>query len=349
VSTVSPTFTSTTPTTGSAVSFSATFVQGTTYYAIVIPTNVNGSGTQFSSAGFAAISSVLYTFTGTLTFTPAGATGRSGPTLSQCTTTYSSFGSWVSNTAYFNMTQAGYQRWTVPATRNYTIVCAGAKGGNGSSGVAGSGFVQTATFSLTQGHILSLLIGQLGGAGSQNGSGGGGTFIFNNTTSTLLMASGGGGGGYYAASSSSSGNMNAVASTSGQNGIVGNGGAISGVGGTGGNGGGTSAQYSPGNGGGGGGYTGNGSNSSYTGTGVAALSYTNGGTGGINDGNQGVGGFGGGGGAEWYNWTGAGGGGGYSGGGGGVYYGLGGGGGSFSSITRSSSGANSGNGYVSIT
>jgi hypothetical protein len=351
VSTVSPTFTSSTSTTGSAVAFTATFVQGTTYYAIVIPTNATGSGTQFSSAGFAAISASLYTFTGTLTFSPAGATGRSGPTLSQCTTTYSGFGAWVSNTAYFNMTQAGYQRWTVPASRNYTIVCAGARGGLGSTSAAGYGFVQTATFSLTQGHILSFLIGQLGGNGSQNGSGGGGTFIFNNTTSTLLMASGGGGGGYYSTYSGSSANMNGSASTSGNNGIVGIYGTVSGVGGTGGNGGGVSTAYVPGNGGGGGGYTGNGQINVYTpgGAGAAGLSYTNGGTGGINNGGQGVGGFGGGGGGEWYYYTGAGGGGGYSGGGGGVYWGLGGGGGSFSSITISSSGTNSGNGYVSIT
>jgi hypothetical protein len=334
------------------VNFTATLAGTTTYYAIMIPNNSYGNGSKIvSNAVTSAAPAALYTFT-TATFNTSGATGRNGPTLSQARagmTGTPAPSTWNTNTAYFNMTQAGYQRWTVPATRNYTIVCAGAKGGNGSSGVAGSGFVQTATFSLTQGHIISLLIGQLGGAGSQNGSGGGGTFIFNNTTSTLLMASGGGGGGYYSTYSSSSGNMNAVASTSGQNGIIGNNGGNGGVGGTGGNGGGTSTAYTPGNGGGGGGYTGNGGINSYAGAGVAALSYTNGGTGGINDGNQGVGGFGGGGGAEWYYWTGAGGGGGYSGGGGGVYYGLGGGGGSFSSVTRSSSGTNAGNGYVTIT
>jgi hypothetical protein len=350
INTANSVYNFTTTTTGSAVAFSTTLTATVTYYALLVPFNAGGNGPRLYSAGV-VVSAALYTFT-TATFNTSGATGRNGPTLSQARagmTGTPAPSTWNTNTAYFNMTQAGYQRWTVPATRNYTIVCAGAKGGNGSSGVAGSGFVQTATFSLTQGHIISLLIGQLGGAGSQNGSGGGGTFIFNNTTSTLLMASGGGGGGYYSTYSSSSGNMNAVASTSGQNGIIGNGGGNGGAGGTGGNGGGTSTAYTPGNGGGGGGYTGNGGINSYTGAGVAALSYTNGGTGGINDGNQGVGGFGGGGGAEWYYWTGAGGGGGYSGGGGGVYFGIGGGGGSFSSVTRSSSGTNAGNGYVTIT
>ena len=175
------------------IAFTTSLSANTAYYAILVPSNSFGNGTAVVSSSQTTPSS-LYTFTGTLTFTPAGATGRNGPTLSQCTTAYSSFGSWVTNTAYFNMTTAGYQRWTVPATRNYTIVCAGAYSISG-----GSGATLNFTASLTQGHIITIVVGQNGtsaldACNYNHGSGGGGSFIFNTTTSVLLAAAGGGGG-----------------------------------------------------------------------------------------------------------------------------------------------------------
>ena len=45
-------------------------------------------------------STSLYAFT-TITFTPCGASGRSGPTLANMQSTYSGY-SWASNTAYLN-------------------------------------------------------------------------------------------------------------------------------------------------------------------------------------------------------------------------------------------------------
>ena len=68
----------------------------------------------------------LYTFS-THTFTNCGKTGASGPTLSECRSSYSP--SWTDNTSYFNVTQTGYQIWTVPRTANYTIDAYGARGG----------------------------------------------------------------------------------------------------------------------------------------------------------------------------------------------------------------------------
>jgi len=276
----------------------------------------------------------LYPFTAH-TFTNATATGVSGPTLAQCRTAYSAT-TWASNTAFFNMTTAGYQRWTVPKTGSYRLVCSGAYGGNG-SGLGGPSITQTATFSLSAGDILSILIGQSGQSGTRQGGGGGGTFVFNVTTSTLLIASGGGGGGYnstYLALYDTQGP--ATTSTSGKGGASGLGNALT-NGGTGGGGGGNgvSAGYSPAA-AGGGGYTGNGVSSGS----VGGLSYTNGGTGGSQGGGNGWagnGGFGGGGGGHGDFYFGGGGGGGYSGGGGGLYYGVGGGGGSFSSVTITSS------------
>ena len=349
----------TTTTTGSAVAFtpSPSLTGGTTYYAVLVPYNTYGnSTTPVYSSG---VDSGFYTFTGTLTFTPAGATGGNGPTLSQCTTAYSSFGSWVTNTANFNMTTQGNQRWTVPTTRNYTITCAGA----GSSGA-----IITTTISLTAGHILNIIIGQA--ATSNNGSGG--SFVINATTSSLLIASGGAGANGNSASLATSGTTPAGGGSGGTNGSGGSSGA------------GynytqntyptcandpscTAAQgwppasatlsYSGNGGGGGGGYPGTvynsgyavfggggtgGTNSSVTRCYYIAPGYFSGGYSCTNQMTQSVG----------SGFAGGGGGGGYSGGGGGYgqSYSPGGGGGSYCATTiTSSSVTNSGNGYVSIT
>ena len=346
----------TTTTTGSAVAFSTTLTLGTTYYALMIATNAAGNGPKYYSAGVAAVSAQLYSFT-TATFNTSGATGQNGPTLSQARagmTGTPAPSTWNTNTAYFNMTTQGYQRWTVPATRNYTISCAGAYSISG-----GSGARLNFTASLTVGHIITIVVGQNGvtrtdPCGYVHGSGGGGSFIFNSTTSVLLAAAGGGGG-----RSQVNGSTNANTTlTNGNNGTGSHAGAYAGnagAGGTNGNGGngavitGTSGVCGTPAGGGGGGYSGNGTNGSGSTT-NGGLSYTNGATGGTSSLN---GGFGGGAGSG--NFPG-GGGGGYSGGGGGYFNsctcaaeGSGGGGGSFCYVATSSTALNAGNGFVTIT
>ena len=75
-------------------------------------------------------SSSLYDFT-SHTFTNCGATGRNGPTLANCISSYNT--SWENNTDYFNVpSDAGIQYWTVPQTATYTIEVWGAGGGGGS-------------------------------------------------------------------------------------------------------------------------------------------------------------------------------------------------------------------------
>jgi hypothetical protein len=333
----------TTTTTGSAVAFtpSPALSGNTTYYAVLLPSNAYGNGTYSYSSGVTT-PSVLYSYSGTLTFTPAGATGKNGPTLSQCTTAYSSFGSWVTNTAYFNMTQAGYQRWTAPATRSYIISVAGA---GTITGASYTGVIVNFSYSFNQGDILNIVVGQLGLGDSTSGAGGsGGTFLYNTTTS-ILIAVGGGAAGYKSATTSNNANGGCGTTPT-----------------SGGTGGGTGTCAPDGPGGTGAGYTGNGIICS--GQTSAALSYTNGATGG---GGYTVnftvdGGFGGGGGAYQNSgtaptpYTRSGGGGGYSGGGGGGYNGgyaanCGGGGGSYISglATSVSYSTNTGQGYVQIT
>lgn len=284
---------------------------------------------------------VLYSFTN-FTFTNAGITGRTGPTLANClssynTTTYP----WLSNTAYFNVVTQGYQLWTVPATGTYRIEAIGAAGGGPSLSGRGSGARIRGEFSLTQGQKLKIVVGQMGSdgnnpCGSTKGGGGGGSFVVSEDNSTIYVIAGGGGGGSRHVVT----NMNAVASS---NGVAGSDGG--GAGGTAGSGGGTQTSGCVNGSSGGGGYTGNGTNGTDSGT-SGGQSFTNGAVGGTGGAQYGgtaaAGGFGGGGGSSSYM---GGGGGGYSGGGGGgvascscASVGVGGGGGS---INNGSNQANS--------
>lgn len=265
----------------------------------------------------------LYAFT-THTFTSCGATGRSGPAQSSCTSSYSA-APWATNSSFFSVTN-GIQSWKVPGTGTYTLDIFGASGGASTarSFAGGKGARVQTTVSLTEGHVIKILVGQVGGSFSYTGGGGGGTFIYNQTIGAAIAVAGGGGGGGdsggagYSASTTTSGNGSWGGYASGTSGIggsasTGSGWGFSGAGINGdGQGGGSSYSYS---------------------TGANALSFTNGGTGAGQSGTDTTascvgawGGFGGGGGGQC---NGGGGGGGYSGGAAG-----GGGGGSY--VTGSS-------------
>lgn len=251
----------------------------------------------------------LYAFASN-NFTPAGATGFSGPSLSQCQTEYSTQ---AFLSGYFTVSGSGLQEWTVPETATYSFTVRGASGGDGhlagsSNNRGGYGAIITGDVTLTQGDVLHIMVGQMGidGTGSScagsGGGGGGGTFVYNNTTSTLLFAAGGGGGG---ATSGGPNTQDASLTNDGKD-SAGDAGAVSG--GTGGSGGAAGTGCVTGS-AGGAGYTGNGS---AAGSAPGGSSFTNGGLGGNSINRDG--GFGGGGSTDTYC---GGGGGGYSGGAGG--------------------------------
>lgn len=292
----------------------------------------------------------LYQFT-SHTFTNCGQTGKSGPSISMCRTSYST--SWVNT--YLNMTTTGVQEWTAPATGTYRITVAGARGGNHSANNGGRGAIVRGDFVLTASDVLKILVGQTGadpGNGGDSG-GGGGSFVVKGTTP--LIIAGGGGGGAYAypgrdatySDPSASGNPNGPAGSSG-----GNGGAGTGYGGA-----------------GGGGYSGNGGTGFQASIVYGGFSFQGGGEGGYNpsvcSGHvQAFGGFGGGGAGPNCTNSGSGGGGGYSGGAGGCGHsgdpscgafngnwisGGGGGGSSYNSGSNTvNTGYNSSHGYVII-
>lgn len=231
------------------------------------------------------------------------------------------------------------QTWTVPTEGTYRITAYGAQGGHTSGGL---GAKIAGSFNLTQGTVLSILVGQRGTASSDTHiGGGGGTFVVKQggtAVSDIYVIAGGGGGAN--ATSSSYNNRHGSASTSGNAGV----GQDNASGGTNGNGGGGDVRGS-----GGGGFLTNGANAgSYS---KGGASYISGGVGG--DG-TGPGGFGGGGGIGGTgNFKYSGGGGGYSGGGGGGDGGshCAGGGGSYNNGTNQENigGNRSGHGYVEIT
>ena len=96
---------------------------------------------------------------------------------------------------------AGIQQWVVPETGTYVVEAAGARGGvwnNGSIGIVGAGARMVGEFSLTQGEVIQVLVGQPA-ADNPNGNtgGGGGSFVTrapHNTNASILVIAGGGGG-----------------------------------------------------------------------------------------------------------------------------------------------------------
>ena len=113
-------------------------------------------------------SSSLFVFT-SHTFTNCGATGREGPTLANCKSSYDV--SWEDDTDLFNVQTQGFQEWTVPTDDNYTIEVWGAGGGSTNYGAQGGGTKIKGNFDLIENHVLKIMVGQLGTNSSTNSGG----------------------------------------------------------------------------------------------------------------------------------------------------------------------------------
>ena len=302
-------------------------------------------------------SSGLFTFA-LHTFSSCGQEGPDGPTLAQCTNAYSGASSWVADTSYFTV-NAGYQIWTVPASGRYKIKAVGAVPPKQTYSsayqlVGGKAAIIEASFNLTKGQKLKMLVGQAPVSDKFSG-GGGGTFVAIDGANHPLIVAGGGGSyrtGYAAKTPPGLSHMDANYNSTAGKSCVNGGTTYTGC---------NSALTGGTNGGGGGSASGGGGGAGFSGDAVTyssripAKSFQNGGAGGkfTYSGNQ-FGGFGGGGHG---GWGGAGGGGGYSGGAGANnnLFPQGGGGGSY--IHSTSTGGNSrgltaavtGHGNVTIT
>jgi hypothetical protein len=141
----------------------------------------------------------LYNYSGSITFTPCGATGRMGPTLAQARSTYTGapFQSvWLNDLNLFWVEQ-GVQYWRVPRDGTYTIDLTGA--GN-SLAFSGLGARISAQFALFAGEVLRIVVGQTGVIYSVKptlnvgGAGASAVSVFRNDTHQLLAVAGGGAG-----------------------------------------------------------------------------------------------------------------------------------------------------------
>jgi hypothetical protein len=277
----------------------------------------------------------LYAFT-SHTFTAAGLTGNTGPTLAQVQSAYSA-SSWAQNTNFLSMpSHQGKQYWKAPVSGSYQFVVAGAGGRTGQNGNAGRGKIITATLSLTANQGLYILVGQTGQNQGYANSGAGGysAVVFGDNATPLIVAGGGAG-----AAVGASSYADAIYTTTGS----GTGATAGYAGDRTGNG-----YTSPGA-----GFFGDASAAQTGGTG--AKSWSNGALGYDSSGFDG--GFGGGGGGTQSDWPGGAGGGGYTGGdsydqSSGTHYH--GGGGSYiinsaSSVSDSGFNAINTNGYVTVT
>jgi hypothetical protein len=277
-------------------------------------------------------------------FSNAGATGRYGPTQAQVDSAYA--GSTMEGNV--TITTKGIQEWTVPHPGIYMIETFGAQGGttgsyttNAGSTLGGKGARMRGDFTLTEGTVLKILVGQQGLGNRWDGGGGGGTFVVNGTGAPVVIAGGGGGSNTY----SSDNDVGAPGSigTAGTHGLN----NTSGTPGDNGNGG--SGSYSSS----GAGLLTNGGKPTWSGSTGGGYAFINGGMGGgvLSQSNT-VGGFGGGGSAHGSSCIGGGGGGGYSGGtGSNNNCNSGGGGGSYNAGTHqyNLAGYNNGHGLVVIT
>jgi hypothetical protein len=139
----------------------------------------------------------LYNFS-THTFTSAGKTGATGPTLQEIKTAYSA-AVWAQNTSYLNVVTQGIQLWTVPVTGLYHVTCVGAHGAMGTQSTTGTrggrGAIISGRLKLLKGVKLRIIVGQAGTYTGANGGGGGASLVYydNDTSYPLILAGGGGG------------------------------------------------------------------------------------------------------------------------------------------------------------
>lgn len=142
----------------------------------------------------------LYNYSGTITFSPCGATGRMGPTLAQARSTYTAQpnqATWLNDTTLF-FVENGIQYWRVPKDGTYTIRAAGAGGRPSGQTYAGDGVIIQAAFSLIAGEWLRIVVGQQGISSyttqAMGGSGGSAVSVSRGGANVLLICAGGGGG-----------------------------------------------------------------------------------------------------------------------------------------------------------
>lgn len=125
-----------------------------------------------------------------LRFEPCGAVGSDGPDQAACDDAYA-----AGPLHGLVVVDAGFQHWTVPATGEYWLSAAGARGASASPlRDGGAGALVASPFFLEAGSVVTVAVGQRGvGDGTlESGGGGGGTWVALDGAIVLVAAGGGG-------------------------------------------------------------------------------------------------------------------------------------------------------------
>jgi hypothetical protein len=168
--------------------------QAVKYYTDSTPLTGLASGSTYylKSSNAGLVVPALYSLTGsTHTFTSAGVTGGTGPTIAALRTAYST--TW--GATYLNQgNYQGYQDWTVPASGVYELTVAGAPGRASASSSGGAAPIVKGRVSLIRGEVITIVVGQRGAVGADTNWPGasGGTFVVRKTGNVPLLIAGGG-------------------------------------------------------------------------------------------------------------------------------------------------------------
>jgi hypothetical protein len=160
---------------------------GETWYCRVRAQDTSGANSGWS--GNSETRTVAASSGGTVTFTPCGHSGNTGPTQTQCDTAYAS-----GPLAGKVTVTGGRQAWTVPSSGTYRIEACGAAGHSADRSYdGGRGACIAGDYFLSAGEVLTVAVGQRGTGDGCSGGGGGGSFVIDG--SSRIVAVGGGGGG----------------------------------------------------------------------------------------------------------------------------------------------------------
>ena len=157
-----------------------------------------------------------------VTFTSCGVSNGYGPSFTQMNSAYAGNSLIIDYLVNYN-DYNGMQTWLVPKTGTYRITATGANGQSHTTpGFGGKGGIISATFNLTEGEAILIVVGQCRSGtvtGTTGGAGGGASWVYRLFNSTIyyptsptpLIGAGGGGGAY----NSSNGQNVSIANTVG--------------------------------------------------------------------------------------------------------------------------------------
>lgn len=148
---------------------------------------------DFSSLTFLATPGTTYHSTNQ-TFIAGARVFEESNTISDYLANYdTSTNPWLSDTNFYSLVRAGFQKFTIPADGDYRFTVAGTAGADSSGQIQGNnqgrGAIMRAEFALTEGDYVQIVVAK---QTDWQGSGGGASFVSDSSNNPLIVAGGGG-------------------------------------------------------------------------------------------------------------------------------------------------------------